>query len=50
MLGRLKMTVKECIEKYVNLSKKVFNRKRLIPASIQLDIQGVFDSEKLRNL
>ena len=46
MLGRLKMSVDECIDAYMSLSDKVFQKKRL-PMTVKGNIQGRFDSEKL---
>jgi hypothetical protein len=46
MLGRLRMSVDECIDAYLLLSDRVFNKKRH-RATIKGDIQGRFDSEEL---
>jgi hypothetical protein len=46
MLGRLKMSIDECIEAYLSLSDRVFQKKRL-PMGITGKIQGRFDSEEL---
>ena len=46
MLGRLKMSVDECINAYLSLSDKVFQKKghRMTPEG---KIRGRFDSEEL---
>ncbi|KAI9783465.1 MAG: hypothetical protein M1816_001347 [Peltula sp. TS41687] len=46
MLGRLKMSVDECIDAYISLSDKVFQKKRH-RATGKGNIQGRFDSEEL---
>lgn len=46
MLGRLKLSIDECIEAYLSLSDRVFQKKRH-RASIKGNIQGRFDSEEL---
>ena len=48
MLGRLEMTVDECIDAYVSLSDKVFQKQRH-RVTIKGHIQGRFDSDKLEN-
>ena len=46
MLGRLKMSVDECIDAYLSLSDRVFQKKRH-RVTIKGSIQGRFDSEEL---
>ncbi len=46
MLGRLKMTVNECIEAYISLSDRIFQKKKH-RVTINGSIQGRFDSEEL---
>ena len=46
MLGRLRMSVDECIEAYLSLSDRVFQKKRH-RVTIKGNIQGRFDSEEL---
>jgi hypothetical protein len=46
MLGRLRMTVDECIDAYVSLSDRVFQKQRH-RVTIKGQVQGRFDSEKL---
>jgi len=48
MLGRLEMTVDECIEAYLSLSDEIFQKKahRL---NVRGSIQGRFDSKKLED-
>lgn len=43
MLGRLEMTIDECIDAYLQLSKKVFQKKRK-RFNLMGQIQGRFDS------
>ena len=46
MLGRLRMSVDECIEAYISLSDRIFQKKRH-RVTIRGKIQGRFDSEEL---
>jgi hypothetical protein len=46
MLGRLRMSINECINTYLSLSDRVFQKKRH-RVSGKLKIQGRFDSEEL---
>jgi len=46
MLGRLKMSVDECIDAYLSLSDRVFQKKRH-RVTTKGSIQGSFDSEEL---
>ena len=46
MLGRLRMTIDECIDAYLSLSDRIFQKKRG-PVTITGSIQGRFDSEEL---
>lgn len=46
MLGRLQMTVQECIEAYIRLSDRVFHRKNRM-VTIKGRIRGKFDSAAL---
>jgi hypothetical protein len=48
MLGRLRMTLDECIDAYISLSDEVFQKKRH-RVTVKGNIQGRFDSEKLAN-
>ena len=47
MLGRLKMSINECIEAYLLLSDRIFQKKKRRVAKIYGSIQGRFDSEEL---
>lgn len=47
MLGRLKMTVQQCIDEYMQLSREVFVRKTKWPVNFKMNIQERFDSETL---
>jgi hypothetical protein len=46
MLGRLKMSIEECIEAYLQLSDRVFKKKRH-RVTVKGKIQGRFDSDEL---
>jgi hypothetical protein len=46
MLGRLKMSIDECIDAYLSLSDRVFKKKRH-RVTAKGNIQGRFDSEEL---
>jgi hypothetical protein len=46
MLGRLKMSVAECITAYLSLSERVF-RKTRHRVTVKGKVQGRFDSEEL---
>ena len=46
MLGRLQMTVDECIDAYVRLSDRIFQKKRH-RVTIKGRVQGRFDSDEL---
>ncbi|CAD0110932.1 unnamed protein product [Aureobasidium uvarum] len=47
MLGRLEMSVDECIKAYSELSKEVFHKKRRAPIGIKGDLKERYDSEAL---
>ena len=46
MLGRLRMSINECIDAYLSLSNRVFQKKRH-RVTTKGNIQGRFDSEEL---
>ncbi len=46
MLGRLQMTIDECIDAYILLSDRVFQKRRH-RVTIKGNIQGRFDSDEL---
>lgn len=46
MLGRLKMSIEECLDAYLLLSDRVFQKKRH-RVTVKGNIQGRFDSEEL---
>jgi hypothetical protein len=48
MLGRLRMSVEECITAYIELSSRVFKRKHAIPIKISGKIKARYSSEELR--
>ncbi|KAG9513283.1 phospholipase, patatin family protein, partial [Aureobasidium melanogenum] len=47
MLGRLEMSINECIDAYKTLSGDVFHKKRRIPVDIRGDLQERYDSKAL---
>jgi predicted acylesterase/phospholipase RssA len=49
MLGRLDMTIDECIDAYIELSDRVFRKKHMLPVKISGSIQGKFDSAALED-
>ena len=46
MLGRLKMSIDECIDAYLQLSDRIFQKKRH-RATVKGKIQGRFDADEL---
>jgi hypothetical protein len=46
MLGRLQMTVDDCIDAYISLSDRVFQKQRH-RVTIKGKVQGRFDSDEL---
>lgn len=46
MLGRLRMAVDECIDAYVSLSDRIFQKQRH-RVTIKGQVQGRFDSDEL---
>jgi hypothetical protein len=46
MLGRLKMSIDDCIDAFLSLSDRVF-KKKAHRATVKDNIQGRFDSEEL---
>jgi len=46
MLGRLKMSIDDCIDAYLSLSDRVF-KKKWHCITVKGNIQGRFDSEEL---
>ena len=46
MLGRLRMSVDDCIDAYLSLSDRIFQKKRHRVTG-KGDIQGRFDSDEL---
>ena len=46
MLGRLKMSIEECIDAYLSLSDRIFEKKKH-RVTTKGNIQGRFDSEEL---
>jgi hypothetical protein len=46
MLGRLRMSIDECIDAYLSLSDRIFQKKRH-RVTTKGNIQGRFDSDEL---
>jgi len=46
MLGRLKMSIRECIDAYTSLSDRIFQKKKR-RVTVKGNIQGRLDSEEL---
>lgn len=46
MLGRLQMTIDDCIDAYISLSDRVFQKRRH-RVTIKGNVQGRFDSDEL---
>lgn len=49
MLGRLEMSVEECIEHYLTLSKTVFKREHYLPVKINGRVQARFRTSALED-
>jgi hypothetical protein len=49
MLGRLKMSIDECIKAYRDLSKDIFHKKRRIPMNVKGDLKERYDSKALES-
>lgn len=49
MLGRLRMSVEECIEAYIKLSERVFQQKHVSPVTIKGKMKARYSSEELQN-
>jgi hypothetical protein len=47
MLGRLEMSINECIKAYTDLSEDVFHKKRRIPINIKGALKERYDSDAL---
>lgn len=47
MLGRLRMSVDECITEYTKLASDVFQKKHILPMTISGKVQARFDSKRL---
>jgi hypothetical protein len=48
MLGRLRMSVGECIEEYIKLSSDVFQKTRVSPLDFFINVQARYSSKKLQ--
>ena len=48
MLGRLRMSVEECICAYIELSSRVFQKKHVIPVTIRGKVKARYSSKELQ--
>lgn len=48
MLGRLRMSVEECISAYVELSSRVFQKKHVMPVTVRGRVKARYSSEELQ--
>jgi hypothetical protein len=48
MIGRLRMSVEDCISAYIQLSSRVFQKKHAVPIKISGKIKARYSSEELR--
>ena len=49
MLGRLRMTVADCIDAYMELSGEVFQKKHYLPVKLNGKLRDRFDTKALEN-
>jgi hypothetical protein len=49
MLGRLRMSVADCISAYMELSGEVFQEKHYLPVKLNGELRGRFDTKALEN-
>jgi len=49
MLGRMRMSVDDCIKEYTQLASHVFQRKHMLPVKISGKLKARFDSKRLRD-
>jgi hypothetical protein len=49
MLGRLRMSVEDCIDAYAKLSSEVFQQKHYLPVRLDGQLRARFDSKALEN-
>ena len=47
MLGRLRMSIRDCIDAYIRLSDKIFKKIHYSPVNWKVQTQGRFDHEAL---
>jgi hypothetical protein len=48
MLGRLRMSVEECISTHVELSSRVFQKKHVMPVTVRGRVKARYSSEELQ--
>lgn len=48
MLGRLRMSVEECIAAYIALSSRVFQKKHVMPVTVRGKVKARYSSEELQ--
>jgi hypothetical protein len=49
MLGRLRMSVEECIAAYVELSSRVFQKKHIMPVTVRGKVRARYSSKELQH-
>ena len=48
MLGRLRMSVEECIAAYIDLSSRVFQKKHVMPITSRGKVKARYSSKELQ--
>jgi len=48
MLGRLRMSVEECIAAYIDLSSRVFQKKHAMPVTVRGKVKARYSSKELQ--
>lgn len=48
MLGRLRMSVEECITAYIELSSRVFRKNHVMPVTIRGKVKARYSSSELQ--
>jgi predicted acylesterase/phospholipase RssA len=50
MLGRLRMSVEECINRFLRLSTKIFKLKHPLPIGLKGQVKGRFDAKNMNQV
>ena len=48
MLGRLRMSIEECIAAYVELSSRVFQKRHIMPVTVNGKVKARYSSKELQ--